>query len=218
MTDIGPTSYISDGAIIAWLEDKQTEQYTQLDSMMFTSDQRTELTQKLNQLKQDIDGGKMTPQDLLDEMQSIQTTYKDTALGADVDALILPMEAKVAPLVSSDPNSAAITNTQAAIDGSSLSPEAQAALSLVNQAASQASNGQASVPVDIPNPLLMTYKDGWDTSIQNEIDKLGHVDQLDLIKINELVADSRQTLELGSNLMSTRNQGRDTVIANMGRA
>jgi hypothetical protein len=216
MPDIGP-AYVSDGAIIAWLEDKQTEQYTQLNSMMFTSNERSDLTRELTQLKSDIDGGKKSPQELLDEMQSIQTKYKDTDLNADVDALILPMEAKVAPLVSSDPNSAAMTQTQAAIDASTLSPEAQNALSLVNQAASQTSGQSNSVSVTLPNPVILSYKDDWDTKLQGEIDKLGHVDQLDLIKINELMSDSRQMLELGSNIISGNGQAGDTLVANIGR-
>jgi hypothetical protein len=218
MTDIGPV-YVSDGAIIAWLEEKQTEQNSELSSMMSVSNDRTELTQSLTKLKQDIDQGTLPPQDLLDEMQSIQSKYKNTDLGSEVDALILPMEAKVAPVISTDPNSAAITQTQAAIDASSLPDDVKAELDLTNQLANApATQGTAVQVPGTPNLQLAQYKDDWDTNIQSEVDKLGKIDQLDLIKINELVADSRQTMELGSNLLSARDQTNNLIISNIGRA
>lgn len=213
MTDIG-TAYISDGAIIAWLEQKQTEQYTQIGGMMNTSNEETDLQGSLTKLQRDINEEKLSPADLLDEMQSIQQKYSNTDLGSAVDALLLPMEAKVAPLVSSDPNSAAITQTQSAIDASSLPQSAKDVLNLPNQLAQNA-NDPGQVPV--PNGTIMAYAGDWNASIQNEVDKLGHVSQLDLIKINELVADSQQTMQLGSNLISARDQASNTLIANIGR-
>ncbi len=215
MTDIGPV-YVSDSAIIAWLEEKQIEQNSELNSMMSVSNDRTELTQSLTKLKQDIDQGAMSPQDLLDEMQSLRSKYQNTDLASDVDALVLPIEAKVAPLISTDPNSTAITQTQAAIAASSLPDDVKSTLTdlLANPAATQGTAVQVPGAASL---LLAPYRDDWDTSIQTEVDKLGKVDQLDLIKINELVADSRQTMELGSNLLSVRNQTSGTILGNMGR-
>jgi len=215
MTDIG-AAYVSDSAIIAWLEAKQTEQNKELNSMMSISNERTDLTQSLTTLKQDIDQGTKSPEDLLAEMQSIQSNYAHTDLGSDVDALILPMEAKVAPLVSADPSSTAITQTQAAIDASLLPDDVKTTLTNLLATPPDA-HGTVQMP-SVPNLILTQYKDDWDTNIQSTVDKLGKVDQLDLIKINELVADSRQTMELGSNLLSARDQTNNTIINNIGRA
>ncbi len=211
MTDIGPVpnNYVSDGEIIAWLETKQTEQSSALSREMFTSDSRIQLEQDLTTLKTDIGSGQKSATEILAEMESIRSRYADTDLGPTVDSLLLPMEAQIAPWVPDNP-ATAVDQVNAAIDGSSLSDELK---TMTKNTIVKALQKQADSGTPMPDPVNM-LKDSFDTQLDGAVDKLGRLDQLDLIKIQELVSDSRQTMELGSSILSDRHQTSGTIIAN----
>lgn len=210
MTDIGPTGYVSDSAIIAWLEAKQTQQSGQLQSMMFTSDEKTNLTQDLTTLKNDVSQGQKSASDILSEMQTLQAKYAGTDLEPEVDSLLMPMEAQIIPYVANDPT-AAINQFNASVDASSLSDAAKGTVKSLVDASMQQQAKSKTPPID----PVFANKDSWNTQIEDEVDKLNNVSELDVIKINELVSDQQQTLELGSNIISTRDQTSNALIANI---
>ena len=55
------------------------------------------------------------------------------------------------------------------------------------------------------------------TSIESEVDRLGRDDQLELIEIQSLSADLRETSQLASNLVASANQASNTIVGNIGR-
>jgi hypothetical protein len=207
MPDISaiPNAYVSDGEIIAWLEEKSNDQYSELDGMMFTSNDRSNLMQQLTSLQADVDAGKPTDQ-VLGEMQTIQEQYAGTSLGPEVDKLLLPMEAKIAPLVASDPNSDTITQLTSDIQNSSLSDDEKSTLT-----------GQltSAVPYLAATVDAMGAFSGVSAQLKGEVDKLGRIDQLDLITIQSLVSDARQTDQLGSNIISSRDQASSAIVGNI---
>ncbi|HTQ04782.1 MAG TPA: hypothetical protein VMI54_13045 [Polyangiaceae bacterium] len=213
MPDIGSatSNYVSDGEIIAWLEQKSNEQYGQLDSMMFASDDRSQLTQDLTNLQADIDGGK-SDSDVLKEMQAVQQRYAGTSLAPEVDQLLLPMEVQLAPYVECNPSADTGDSVDSAVKNSSLPPGTIA--SLLATLESPVTTLSAEAESTDPTATAPMRKD-FSTQIKGETDKLGRIDQLDLINIQQLVSDARQTDELGSNILASRDQTSNAIVGNI---
>jgi len=51
--------------------------------------------------------------------------------------------------------------------------------------------------------------------IANEVDKLGKVDSLALVQIQQLVSDAKETSQLASNVLSSRDQAASSIIGNI---
>ncbi len=198
MPDIGPvpSAYVSDGEIIAWLEQKSNDQYGRLGSMMFTSNERSGLMQQLTSLQGDIDAGKPADQ-VLSAMQAIQAQYEGTDLGPEVDQLLSPMEATL----SSPTPSAVVAIAKSALQNVPLMSPLPSNSADSDQGAS--------------DKALKDNKDDFSTKIKGEVDKLGRIDSLDLINIQQVVADARQTDELGSNILSSRDQTSNAILSNV---
>jgi hypothetical protein len=206
MTDIGPsmpTGYISDGELIAWLEQKSEGQYSDLREVMKMSEDRGALMKDLSGLKADIDAGD-PPEELLATIESIRAEYKGTPFEAELDALLLPMEAAYVSCLSPEGREA----TKELIEGMGIPlPELF--------------GGGSTVEVDpatldeLATDQASTHKTEFSTKLESEIDQLGRIDQLELIKIQELMSDARQTAQLGSNILSSRDQTSNAIVGNI---
>jgi hypothetical protein len=59
------------------------------------------------------------------------------------------------------------------------------------------------------------YDDAISEDIQAQIDKFGRDDQLALVQINSLMSDIRETAQLTSNMLSSRDQTNNAIIGNL---
>jgi len=216
MTDIGSTGYMTDGEIIAWLQEKSSDQYSNLRNCMNISNDRSDLMNRLTSLRADIDGG-AAPADVLAEMQKIQTDYAGTPYAPELDQLLVPMEIKLLPGVPQDGQQKAFSDVAAGVD--------QATVSDGDKSKFKAQLGTAQVLTAIPlvDDVLTknqftagsaTYKD-FSEKLQGETEQLGRVDSLALIKIQEIMSDAHQTDQLGSNILASRDQASNSIVGNI---
>jgi hypothetical protein len=204
MTDIGtsmPTGYISDAELIAWLEHKSEEQYASLRDVMMTSEHRSDMMKDLSDLKSDIAAGK-PPDELLLKIGELRARYKDSPYAAELDELLVPMEEAYAGSLTPEQKAQLAEMIPFGGVPAFLSDGAKDAIFSVDEEFVEAA-------------MAGSYKDEFTSRIQSEIDQLGRTDQLELIKIHELMSDARQTSQLGSNIISSRDQSSIAIIGNI---
>ena len=56
---------------------------------------------------------------------------------------------------------------------------------------------------------------GLKDPITSEIDKLGKIDSLELVQIQQLVSDAKETSQLASNVFSSRDQTSNSIVGNI---
>lgn len=202
MTEMAiPSGYISDAELIAWVEEKTNAQYDELRGCMDASNQRSDLMKDLSTLKADVDAGKKSAGELIDEIEAIRSKYAGSEYQAEVDALLVPMEVAYAKCLPPDaPQGAFLVVT---IMESVLPEDLKNDLTL----------GLMNQPEIQDNSTL--YKQEFSDKLQSEVDQLGRVDGLALINIQELVSDARQTSQLASNLLASRDQAANTLVGNI---
>jgi hypothetical protein len=214
MTDIGPsmpTSYISDGELIAWLEEKSEGEYSDLREVMKMSEDRGALMKELSELKADVDAGD-PPEELLAKIESIRAEYKGTPFEAELDELLLPMEATYVRCLPADKQEDAGELLLGNVMGSLLSEETKEKLIFDLDPSDDAEAEREEAQKE---RTAGSYKEEFSTKLQSEIDQLGRIDQLELIKIQELISDARQTAQLGSNILSSRDQTSNAIVGNI---
>jgi hypothetical protein len=217
MTDIGPTGYLSDGEIIAWLEQKSDDQYTDLRQQMKDSSERSDLTKALADLGSTAQRDQGSEANF-DRIQQVQQQYANSSEATDIDPLLLHYEIK---LLAGMPDGAEkISGIADAIDASPISADQKAQLhDYLNQAQSVLygtadDHTTASFVAAATSPSTFTQ---FGDDIKNITDDLGRIDQLDLIKIQQTVSDAKQTDQLASNILSSRDQTSNSIVGNIGR-
>jgi hypothetical protein len=214
MTDIGPsmpTSYISDGELIAWLEEKSEGEYSDLREVMKMSEDRGALMKELSELKADVDAGD-PPEELLAKIESIRAEYKGTPFEAELDALLLPMVAAYVPCLPAEKQEDAGELAVGEIMSSSLPEDMKFDLTADLDLSDDA---KAAREEDLKERTASSYEAEFSSKLESEIDQLGRIDQLELIKIQELISDARQTAQLGSNILSSRDQTSNAIVGNI---
>jgi hypothetical protein len=208
MTDISPTSaYLSDSEIIAWLQAKENDQYGDLRTQMDASSERGDLMKDLTNLRAELDHD-ADPQKTFEDMQSIVAKYKNTPEGVDVDRLLLPSMIKMLPALSGDAHQQAVDGISSAISNSPL-PDAEKT-TLGTQLL-----GMQFIPNMLGNGAASDASKELSDKLKSETDQLGRVDQLALINIQQIMADARQTDQLASNVLSSRNQASNSIVGNI---
>ncbi len=166
-----PDGYISDAELLAWLQAKSTGQYDSLRDLMNVSSQRTDLIQKLNNLKGLLDG-EGHPDQLAGEMEKLLAEFEGTPYYTELHELLA---GSIDVLRSVDPT----------------------------------------VITTVAHDVLKNTRTNVTTRIQGEIDRLGKVDQLALVQIQQLMADARETAQLASNVLGSRGQTSSGIIGNI---
>jgi predicted ATP-binding protein involved in virulence len=69
-------------------------------------------------------------------------------------------------------------------------------------------------PADCVNADKTTVA-GLKESIDAETDNLGKIDSLELVQIQQLVSDAKETSQLASNLFSSRDQTANSIVGNI---
>jgi hypothetical protein len=210
MTDIGPSipsGYISDAELIGWLQQKSEDQYTDLRGVMNASTERGELMKDLSALKADIDAD-ATPDEVINRLQTLRDKYADTPYAAELEALLGGMQDKI------EANTRCETEIQRDLDEvTGLLSDPDHEYSDVERQALE--DKRDDLIKQLSTPQATPFKDEFSAKVQTEVDQLGRIDQLELIKIQELMSDARQTSQLGSNIMASRDQASNAIVGNI---
>jgi hypothetical protein len=212
-------NYISDGDIMAWLANEQDRIYGDLSKSMDLSDKRAEFTDKLNNIKADLEtANKSHDFSKVDgELQDFMRTYgsdpefqglcdglKDMASQIHSGCQAQQDYADKQAQYSTD-----VANYKVAL-GKVLTFTASAAdYALIEKGVPQAPTA--------PGPQV--YDDGqmqsWDTLISGKTDVSGKNDQLTMIHIQELKATLDQSAQLGSTFISSGDKTNSAIINNI---
>jgi len=206
MTDISPTApsgYMSDGEILAWLEEKSEEQYGNVRALMTNSNQRGELMKDLTQLKADMDQGKPSDE-IVQEMQDIESKYADSPFKDELHDLLGPMETALTPPGLSDAESA----ERDALTAEMLDPDTDP-----DTAGADIDRVNALNAKEQP-PSIASYSEAFGTKLQSEVDQLNRLDQVGLVEIQSEIGDARQTAQLASDLIASNSQTSNAIISN----
>lgn len=208
MTDIGSTGYMTDSQIMMWLEQKATDQYGNLGDQMAASEDRSKEIKALTDVRAAVDGG--NPDDAfkqLDALRAAATDPKDQAffLKEQIELLgwVQKGQSKADALIK-------------AIDASSLSGDEKQALTdqITNEQHVMAKND-----TNAPTQENTDKHNEQQKQVSGELDSrcqdLGRIDQLALINIQQLVSDAKQTDQLASNILASRDQTNNAIVGNI---
>ena len=208
MTDIGSTGYMTDSQIMMWLEQKATDQYSNLGDQMTASEDRSKEIKALTDVRAAVDGG--NPDDAfqqLDALRAAATDPKDQAffLKEQIELLgwVQHGQSKADALL-------------AAIDASSLSGDEKQGLTdqikhEKGVMAANDTNASTQENTDKHNQQQKQVSGELDSRSQD----LGRIDQLALINIQQLVSDAKQTDQLASNILASRDQTNNAIVGNI---
>jgi hypothetical protein len=212
----GPAGYISDDELTLWMQEKSTEQYDRVRSMMEMSTTRGKLMRDLAHVQAALDKVGDDPQAALDAVNAIQTAYADTEYAKELESTLAPIHDQLTVYVAMEQTLDAYFAGQPTEAGGPVGDELEAMFAAVT--------GDT---VDLEDPMDMTRKkSALQTSIQSSwrvasgevkamLDSLGRDDQLALTEIQGAMADARETAQLASNIMSSEHQALQTIVGNI---
>jgi hypothetical protein len=208
MTDIGSTGYMTDSQIIAWLEQKSTDQYSNLGDQMTASEDRSKEIKALTDARAAVDGAK--PDDAfqqLGDLRAAATDPKDQAFFFKEQIELLGWvqhgQSKADALI-------------AAIDASSLSlGDKQALTDQISKEQVVMAKNDTNAPTADNADMHKKQQSQVSEELKDRADDLGHIDQLALINIQQLVADAKQTDQLASNILASRDQTNNAIVGNI---
>jgi hypothetical protein len=215
MTDIGSTGYMTDGEIMAWLEAKSSDQYAALNDQMGASNERSATIKDLSNLSTEVQAGQSVD-DRYNAVQQFLTDHKDSPEAANYEDALLHLQIKMLAGVSNASEKA--DEISKAIDESPLTAEQkQGAHDYLNQAQAVL-DGTADSDTTEKFQKAATAQGTFTTfgdTIKTVTSDLGNIDQLQMIKIQQLVSDARQTDQLASNILSSRDQTSNAIVGNI---
>jgi hypothetical protein len=208
MTDIGPTGYMSDGEIVAWLEQKSNDQYHGLKAEMNASDDRAKLIEDLTDARAAVDGN--DPNTAFDKLTAIAENCTDP----ETKAFVYDEQAQLLGWVTGGDKKS--DDLKAAIEGSSLSDNDKQALEdKVTHARSVMDVTDTNADTDANRKIHDQQKQKVSEALDGRTTDLTHVDQVAMLNIQQAVADAKQTQELASNILSSREQASMAIVGNI---
>lgn len=166
------SAYISDGELLLWLQSKSQEMYSDVREVMGVSTQRSELMQRLTNLKDLVDSG-ATASEIQVQLNQLRADYAGTQFEGELATL-----------------------------GDEMFPPPLASSSAESQ-------------LYEPQGFDKKHREALSGDIQAEADKLGRDDQLALVQIQNLMSNIRETSQLTSNMLSSRDQASNTIVGNI---
>src|SRR3954467_13386148 len=208
MTDIGSTGYMTDSQIMMWLEQKATDQYSNLGDQMAASEDRSKEIKGLTDARAAVDAGK--PDDAFQQLHDLEALATDP----NEQGFLLKEQIELLGWVQHGQSKA--DALLAAINASSLSgDEKQALTDQINKEkdvmAANDTNAPTQQNTDIHNVQQKRVSGELDSRSQD----LGRIDQLALINIQQLVSDAKQTDQLASNILASRDQTNNAIVGNI---
>jgi hypothetical protein len=209
MTDIGPTGYMTDGQIMAWLEQKSAEQYGNLSDQMGASNDRSTLIKNLTEAQAAVDGAK--PDDAFDKLESTRKECNDPK----TEAFIFTQQ--IALLGWTTQGHQKADDLDKEIDASttlSLSDKETLKGKLNDARTLMDSRDTNAVTTDNTTMHERQQKD-ISGALTGETGDLGRIDSLALINIQQTVSDAKQTDQLASNILASRDQANLAIVGNI---
>jgi hypothetical protein len=194
------SNYVSDSAILAWVQVQQERQYGQLGATMDFETMRGEMATDAANIKQDMLKASKDPKvipALNDEIKAFQDKYGDVAEFADVTAQV----AEYAETVSSR-----------AGEMSDL-PERQAIWDALPVPADGEPDGRGNRP-EAPGALDKDDVKAWADTLDKIVDNSNQNEQLGMIHINEIKSTIDHTAEIASQLIKSSNDTTKFTINN----
>jgi hypothetical protein len=206
MTDIGPTGYMSDGDIIAWLQEKSDDQYTKLRDQMGASSERGQIMKGLADLGATADENHSANVNV-DSIQKFLDAHAGSPEAKDYSEKLIKWQITMLPATNELGDAEMIAQN---IDTAPLSDAQKADLHAALNSALDPDNAEASTLANDGQ----TYTN-FANDMKNTTDDLGRVDQLGLIQIQQLVSDAKQTDQMASNILSSRDQASNAIVGNI---
>lgn len=184
------SGYVSDAELMGWLEQHSIDENETLRQMMQTSTVRTHLIQALTNIKAQVNanGNAGDTATMIDEMLSTDE-FKD-------------YKVELENLLGGTRDN--IKNYAEGTDGGS---------GTMARDAAEAMGGEWDPNMADDN--LKSDKSRLLERLDGEINRLGTDDQMAMVQIQALSSQARELSQLASNLMSSRSQARDGIVANI---
>ena len=186
------SGYVSDAELMGWLEEHSIDQNALLRQMMQTSTVRTHLIQALTNIKAQVsaDGH---PDDIAKMIDDTLSSEEFEDYKGEIGNLLGPTRDNLKAYAESYDDLASEAADKAESMGLELDP-------------SEATMADDAMKAD--KAKLLEALDG-------EINRLGTDDQMAMVQIQALSSQTREFSQLASNLMSSRSQARDSIVANI---
>jgi hypothetical protein len=194
------SNYVSDSAILAWVQVQQERQYGQLGATMDFETMRGEMATDAANIKQDMLKASKDPKvipGLNDEIQAFQDKYGDVVEFADVTAQV----AEYADTVSSK-----------AGEMSDLK-DRQASWDALPVPTGDEPDTRGTRP-EAPKPLDKDDVKSWADALDKIVDSSNQNEQLGMIHINEIKSTIDHTAEIASQLIKSSNDTTKFTINN----
>jgi hypothetical protein len=217
----GGGNYISDGQIMSWLATEQNRIYSDLNESMDLSDKRAEFTDKLNNIKADLEtANKSHDHDFSKVDGELQDLMGKYGSDPEFQGLCDGLKDMASQIHSGCQAQHDYADQQAQHSTDKANYEA-AFIRVVTQTASAADKAlvEKGYPQAPTEPPPQVYDDGqmqsWDTLISGKTDVTGKNDQLTMIHIQELKATLDQSSQLGSTFISSGDKTSSAIINNI---
>jgi hypothetical protein len=194
------SNYVSDSAILAWVQIQQERQYGQLGATMDFETMRGEMATDAANIKQDMLKASKDPNAipaLNDEIKAFQDKYGDIPEFADVTAQV----AEYAETVSGKADEmATLSDRQAEYDAKPVPGEGEA-------------DARGNRP-EAPGALNNDDVKAWADTLDKIVDSSNQNEQLGMIHINEIKSTIDHTAEVASQLIKSSNDTTKFTINN----
>ena len=193
-------NYVSDSAILAWVQAEQERQYTQLGASMDFETARGQMATDAANIKQDMQKATKDPSiipKLNDEIEAFQKNYGDVPEFADVTSKI----AEFADTVSAEADDmSTLKDRQAAWDG-------------LPAPTGDDPDTRGPRP-EAPGNLDKDDVTNWAGALDKVLDSSNQNEQLGMIHINEIKSTIDHTAEMASQLIKSSNDTTKFAINN----
>lgn len=230
MSNIG-SSYMSDAAILAWVNAQQNRLYDDLKATMSSQEERARMASDLADLKKDFEMASRHTEkfpEVSAKMEEFIARYGDNPDFAElvetVSEIKTAIDAQIAkgPIFQQEPprqvGSPAQPNDPNAI-ASDIEDGVTAALALAEESGDGSLPQPAPPPADGPPPKYGAFTKesiaSWLDAIDKKLDASGTNEQLGMIHINEVKSTIDQGTQVASQLIKSSNDSLSAVINNI---
>jgi hypothetical protein len=186
------SGYVSDAELMGWLNEHSIDQNALLREMMQTSTVRTHLIQELTKIKGQVSANGH-PDDVAKMIDDVKNNEEFKDYKVEIETLLGPTRDKLMSYSQEDAVFDIVTGALVVKLGGDFEP-------------TRATMGDDAMKND--KAKLLEDLDG-------EINRLGTDDQMAMVQIQALSSQTREFSQLASNLMSSRSQARDGIVANI---
>lgn len=196
-----PANYVSDAALLAWLQAKSSGQYGELEELMDASNARSKLIKDLSKLQEKLSDPTVDPADKLAELEKLCASYAGTEHAAEIEGILAPLRGKLEEYAE------AVESLRKATENDQAEPGSNEENAVDDQ--------HDSIWVERVKAQIAAQLGAITGNIDATIKDLEHDDQLALVQIQALMSEIRETAQLTSNIIANRSQTSDSIVGNI---